>query len=141
MMEIKTNSSEETESAAAQLAEQISAGDVILLRGEMGAGKTIFTKGLCRALGVSDYVTSPTFTVVNEYEGARFPVYHFDMYRIEDEDELIEIGFEEFLQSGGVCVIEWPQNVAGSLPQKRIEVEIKKENELENSRTIIINRV
>ena len=80
-MELKTKSSGETQNAAKEFAARLRAGDVILLRGEMGAGKTVFTKGLCRALGVEDYVTSPTFTVVNEYEGKAFPIYHFDLYR------------------------------------------------------------
>lgn len=126
--------------AGAKLAECIQSGDVILLHGEMGAGKTVFTKGLCRALGVEDYVTSPTFTVVNEYEGTAFPVYHFDLYRIEDEDELLEIGFEEYLQSGGICIIEWPQNGQRYLPEHRYEVELIK-NAGKNDRTIVINRI
>lgn len=136
-MELKTKSSGETQNAAKELAARLRAGDVILLRGEMGAGKTVFTKGLCRALGVEDYVTSPTFTVVNEYEGKAFPIYHFDLYRIEDEDELLEIGFEEYLQSGGVCIIEWPQNGQRYLPEHRYEVELKKEDGA-NDRTIVI---
>ena len=125
-MEFYTRSGEETAQVAADFAKNLTAGAVICLRGEMGAGKTVFTNGLCRALGVCDYVTSPTFTVVNEYDGKDFRIYHFDMYRIEDEDELLEIGFEEYLGLGGVCVIEWPQNVENSLPKKRFEVEITK---------------
>lgn len=125
-MEFQTKSSEETAQVAASFAKNLHAGAVVCLRGEMGAGKTVFTNGLCRALGVDDYVTSPTFTVVNEYDGSDFRIYHFDMYRIEDEDELLEIGFEEYLNAGGVCVIEWPQNVEKSLPNSRFEVEIKK---------------
>lgn len=136
-MELKTKSSGETQNAAKEFAAWLRAGDVILLRGEMGVGKTVFTKGLCRALGVEDYVTSPTFTVVNEYEGKAFPIYHFDLYRIEDEDELLEIGFEEYLQSGGVCIIEWPQNGQRYLPEHRYEVELKKEDGA-NDRTIVI---
>lgn len=138
-MKWKTKSCKETESAAEQFATHLAAGDVVLLRGEMGVGKTVFTQGLCRALGVDDYVTSPTFTVVNEYAGKLFPIYHFDLYRIEEEDELLEIGFEEYLQSGGVCVIEWPQNAENSLPQHRYEVEIKKEDD-PNDRTIVITK-
>lgn len=138
-MKWKTKSCKETESAAEQFATHLAAGDVVLLRGEMGVGKTVFTQGLCRALGVDDYVTSPTFTVVNEYAGKLFPIYHFDLYRIEEEDELLEIGFEEYLQSGGVCVIEWPQNAENSLPQHRYEVEIKKEDD-PSDRTIVITK-
>ncbi len=139
MMEYKSNNSEETVLIAQEFAKTLKAGDVLCLRGEMGAGKTVFTNGLCRALGVTDYVTSPTFTIVNEYDGAAFRVFHFDMYRIEDEDELLEIGFDEYLSSGGVCVIEWPQNVENSLPKKRYEAEILKTGE--NERTIKICEV
>lgn len=138
-MIVQTKNSDETAAAAQQLAAELQAGDVILLRGEMGAGKTVFAGGLCRALGVQEYVTSPTFTVVNEYEGKAFPIFHFDMYRIEDEAELLEIGFDEYLQSGAVCIIEWPQNVESSLPHKRIEVKIEKVGE--NERKITIERV
>lgn len=125
--------------AATEIAKMISPGAVLCLRGEMGAGKTVFTTGLCRALGVQDYVTSPTFTVVNEYDGEDARVYHFDMYRIEDEDELLEIGFEEYLASGGICVIEWPQNVENALPKHRFEVEIAKRSETE--RTITVQKI
>jgi len=112
---------------AESLAKQIAGGTVICLYGEMGAGKTVFTQGLCRGLGVTDYVTSPTFTVVNEYDGKDVRVFHFDMYRIEDESELIELGFDEYLSSGGVAIIEWPQNIAGSLPANTIDITITKE--------------
>ncbi len=136
-MEFRTESFEETARVAFDFAKQLPPGAVVCLRGEMGAGKTVFTGGLCRGLGVCDYVTSPTFTVVNEYDGENIRVYHFDMYRIEDEDELLEIGFEEYLNAGGVCVIEWPQNVERSLPKHRYEVEINKCGE--NTRVITIS--
>lgn len=139
MMIYRSKNSEETALIAQEFAKKLKAGDVLCLRGEMGAGKTVFTNGLCRALGVTDYVTSPTFTIVNEYDGENFRIFHFDMYRIEDEDELLEIGFDEYLSSGGVCVIEWPQNVEGSLPKKRFEIEISKVSE--NERTITFNEV
>lgn len=137
MQKFYSASGSETEKIAAEFAKTLSSGTTVCLFGEMGVGKTVFTNGLCRALGVKDYVTSPTFTVVNEYDGEDFPIYHFDMYRIEDEDELLEIGFDEYLNAGGICIIEWPQNVVNSLPKKRIDVEILRgEGFLE--RTIII---
>lgn len=136
MAEYKSHSAEDTSRIAAEFSKTLSPGDVVCLFGEMGVGKTVFTNGLCRALGACDYATSPTFTVVNEYDGADFPVYHFDMYRIEDEDELIELGFDEYLSSGGICIIEWPENIPNSLPKKRINVKILRDSF--ESRTIII---
>lgn len=136
MAEYKSHSAGDTSRIAAEFSKTLSPGDVVCLFGEMGVGKTVFTNGLCRALGACDYATSPTFTVVNEYDGADFPVYHFDMYRIEDEDELIELGFDEYLGSGGICIIEWPENIPNSLPKKRINVKILRDSF--ESRTIII---
>ncbi len=126
MQEFHSASDSETIKIAAEFAKTLHSGTVVCLFGEMGVGKTVFTNGLCRALGVKEYVTSPTFTVVNEYDGAGFPIYHFDMYRLESEDELLEIGFDEYLNSGGVCIIEWPENVINSLPEKRIDVKISR---------------
>lgn len=137
MQKFYSESDSQTIKIAEGFAQTLSPGTVVCLFGEMGVGKTVFTNGLCRAMGVSDYVSSPTFTVVNEYDGDGFPIYHFDMYRIEDEDELLEIGFEEYLTSGGICIIEWPENVINSLPKKRIDIEILR-GENFSERTIII---
>lgn len=137
MQKFYSESDSQTIKIAERFAQTLSPGTVVCLFGEMGVGKTVFTNGLCRALGVSDYVSSPTFTVVNEYDGDGFPIYHFDMYRIEDEDELLEIGFEEYLTSGGICIIEWPENVINSLPQKRVDIEILRGDNF-SERTIII---
>lgn len=137
MQKFYSSSDSQTREIAAGIAKTLSPGTVLCLFGEMGVGKTVFTNGLCRAMGVKDYVSSPTFTVVNEYDGDGFPIYHFDMYRIEDEDELLEIGFEEYLTSGGICIIEWPENVMNSLPKKRIDVEILRGDDF-SERTIII---
>ena len=136
MAEYKSYSANDTLSVAAEFSKSLTPGAVVCLYGEMGVGKTVFTNGLCRALGACDYATSPTFTVVNEYDGADFPVYHFDMYRIEDEDELIEIGFDEYLSSGGICIIEWPENIPNSLPKNRINVKLMRAGN--DARTIII---
>lgn len=136
MAEYESYSADDTSRIAAEFSKSLSPGTVVCLYGEMGVGKTVFTNGLCRALGACDYATSPTFTVVNEYDGADFPVYHFDMYRIEDEDELYELGFDEYLNAGGICIIEWPENIPNSLPKKRINVKILRDSF--ESRTIII---
>ena len=137
MQKFYSESDSQTIKIAEGFAQTLSPGTVVCLFGEMGVGKTVFTNGICRALGVCEYATSPTFTVVNEYDGDGFPIYHFDMYRIEDEDELLEIGFEEYLTSGGICIIEWPENVINSLPKKRIDIEILR-GENFSERTIII---
>ena len=136
MAEYKSYSADDTLCIAAEFSKSLTPGAVVCLYGEMGVGKTVFTNGLCRALGACDYATSPTFTVVNEYDGADFPVYHFDMYRIEEEDELIEIGFDEYLSSGGICIIEWPENIPNSLPKNRINVKLMRAGN--DARTIII---
>ena len=136
MQKFYSKSDSETKEIAERIAKTLSPGTVVCLFGEMGVGKTVFTNGLCRAMGVMDYVSSPTFTVVNEYDGDGFPIYHFDMYRIEDEDELIEIGFDEYLYSGGICIIEWPENIPNSLPENRINVKLMRAGD--DARTIII---
>ena len=97
----------ETEAFGKELAKNLKAGDVIALTGPLGAGKTTLTKAIAAGLGVSETITSPTFTIVCEYESGRLPLYHFDVYRVSDEDELFEMGFEEYFHKGGVCLIEW----------------------------------
>jgi tRNA threonylcarbamoyladenosine biosynthesis protein TsaE len=91
-------------------------GDVLALRGDLGAGKTHFVKGLAAGLGAPSAVTSPTFTLIHEYLGGRLPLYHFDFYRLEDEDEALKIGLDEYLEGDGVCVIEWAEKFPGLLP-------------------------
>lgn len=118
-----SKSVEDTYKLAETVAKNLTAGEVVLLDGDLGAGKTTFTKGLFKALGVTEMVTSPTFTIMNEYRGDRFKLYHFDMYRIESEEELSELGFEEQLFSDGVSVIEW--NKISDLPEKRLYVSVK----------------
>lgn len=124
---IITKSEKETYDLGFNMAKTQKEGSVICLRGDLGAGKTVFSKGLCEGLGVLECISSPTFTIVNEYEGEKYPVFHFDMYRIEDEDELIEIGYDEYLMRGGVCIIEWPQNIQNSLPKVRTEILIERD--------------
>ena len=110
-----TNSPEETERLGAALAGLLTAGDVIAYRGDLGAGKTAFTRGLARGLGYTEPVTSPTYTIVNEYLGGRLPLFHFDMYRLTDSDDLWDIGWEDYLDRQGVCAVEWSENVADAL--------------------------
>ena len=110
-MEYITRSAAETEQLGARLAEQLSPGDVVALRGGLGAGKTAFTRGLARGLGIEDPVTSPTYTIVNEYPQGRLPLFHFDMYRLRGAEELFDLGWEDYLDRGGVCAVEWSENV------------------------------
>ena len=114
-MEYITNSPAETEAVGAALAAVLQPGAVIAYRGDLGAGKTAFTRGLARGLGVKESVTSPTYTIVNEYLSGRMPLFHFDMYRLGSEDELFDIGWEDYLERGGVCAVEWSENVWGAM--------------------------
>ena len=114
-MEFITNSPQETEALGQRLAQLLQPGSVIAYRGDLGAGKTAFTRGLARGLGVTEQVTSPTYTIVNEYTGGRMPLFHFDMYRLGSSDELFDIGWEDYLERGGVCAVEWSENVWDAL--------------------------
>ena len=110
-MQYITNSPEETEKLGAALAAKLTPGTVIAYRGDLGAGKTAFTRGLARGLGCRETVTSPTYTIVNEYLGGRLPLFHFDMYRLASSDDLWDIGWEDYLDRQGVCAVEWSENV------------------------------
>ena len=124
-MEYITNSPGETEALGAALAAKLGPGTVIAYRGDLGAGKTAFTRGLARGLGCGEMVTSPTYTIVNEYLGGRLPLFHFDMYRLRSADDLWDIGWEDYLERGGVCAVEWSENVAEAM-EKPITVTIEK---------------
>ena len=125
-MEYITNSPEETEAVGETLAGQLMAGSVVAFAGDLGAGKTAFTRGLARGLGVTDRVTSPTFTIVNEYEGGRLPLFHFDLYRLGGEEELFDIGWEDYLCRGGICAVEWSEVAGTALESGCIHVEIRR---------------
>ena len=114
-MEFITHSPAETEAVAAKLAAALRPGMVIAYRGDLGAGKTAFTRGLARGLGCAEPVTSPTYTIVNEYLSGRMPLFHFDMYRLRSAEDLWDIGWEDYLERGGVCAVEWSENVAEAL--------------------------
>ena len=134
-MEFITNSPAQTEEIGIKLAEQLNPGTVIAYRGDLGAGKTAFTRGLARGLGIGDPVTSPTYTIVNEYLGGRIPLFHFDMYRLHNADDLFDIGWDDYLERGGVCAVEWSENVEDAL-ENPITVTIEKLGE--ESRKITI---
>ena len=127
-MEFLTKSPEETEKIGSALGKILKPGTVIAYRGDLGAGKTAFTRGLARGLGSSDMVTSPTYTIVNEYLGGRMPLFHFDMYRLASSDDLWDIGWEDYLDRNGVCAVEWSENVAEAL-EGAISVTIEKTGE------------
>ncbi|MGN1059743.1 MAG: tRNA (adenosine(37)-N6)-threonylcarbamoyltransferase complex ATPase subunit type 1 TsaE [Clostridia bacterium] len=124
-----TRNESETRQVAAALAGQLRPGQVLCLRGELGVGKTVFAQGLCAALGIREPVSSPTFTLVNEYEGTDFSVYHFDLYRIEEPEELYEIGFEEMVSGRAVVLMEWPERAGALLPAGRTEILLEREGE------------
>ena len=114
-MTVITKSPEQTELLGKKLAELLRPGDVIAYYGDLGAGKTAFTRGLAAGLGIREAVTSPTYTIVNEYLSGRMPLFHFDMYRLSSSEELFDIGWEDYLARGGVCAVEWSENVEDAL--------------------------
>ena len=130
-----TNSPTETETVGAALAQRLTPGTVIAYRGDLGAGKTAFTRGLARGLGIQDPVTSPTYTIVNEYLGGRLPLFHFDMYRLHSADDLFDIGWDDYLERGGVCAVEWSENVEDAL-EDPITVTIEKLGEQSRKITV-----
>ena len=134
-MIFETNSPEETERIGQALAQILTPGTVIAFEGDLGAGKTAFTRGLARGLGCGEPVTSPTYTIVNEYLSGKMPLFHFDMYRLTCADDLFDIGWDDYLDRGGICAVEWSENVADAL-EDPILVSIRKTGE--NSRTITI---
>lgn len=136
-MEFYTASEAETERLGKQLGEKLSPGTVIAYEGDLGAGKTAFTRGLARGLGVTERVTSPTYTIVNEYEG-RVPLFHFDMYRLGSSEDLFDIGWEDYLTRGGVIAVEWSSRVADVL-EGALEISIRKDPAAENGRFITIS--
>lgn len=136
-----SNSPEDTTGIAREFVKKLVPGDVICMRGDLGVGKTAFVQGLSKELGIEEYLSSPTFTIVNCYEG-KMPLYHFDVYRIADPDEMYEIGYEELVYGDGISVIEWAENIEEILPETRYEISIKKDYEKgENYREILIERI
>ena len=130
-----SNSPQDTEKIGAALGRALQPGTVIAYRGDLGAGKTAFTRGLAAGLGCRENVTSPTYTIVNEYLSGRMPLFHFDMYRLASADDLWDIGWEDYLERGGVCAVEWSENVAEAM-ENAIFVTISKTGE--DCRTITV---
>ena len=137
MMQITTHSADETQALGQKLASRLASGDVIAYFGDLGAGKTAFTRGLAQGLGITAPVTSPTYTIVNEYLSGRIPLFHFDMYRLSSSDELFDIGWEDYLSRGGVCAVEWSENVEDAL-QDAIRITIEKDADEPDTRHITI---
>lgn len=131
-----SSSAEETKKIAEEFSKTLNSGDCLCMYGDLGAGKTAFVQGLAKGLDVDAYVNSPTFTIVNEYEG-RLILYHFDVYRISDPDEMFDIGFDEYLDSGGITVIEWAELIEEILPKNRYNITITKGNG-DDERKIVI---
>ena len=136
-MEFYSHNEAETEAIGARLAAALSPGAVVAYLGDLGMGKTVFTRGLAAGLGYKGRVTSPTFAIVNEYEGGRLPLFHFDMYRLNSADDLFDIGWEDYLSRGGVCAVEWSENVEDAL-QDAIRVTIEKDADEPDTRHITI---
>ena len=139
-MEFLSHSTAETEAAGEALARRLRPGTVLAYQGGLGMGKTAFTRGLARGLGCEDRVTSPPFTIVNEYEG-RIPLFHFDMYRLPDADALFDIGWEDYLGRGGVCAVEWSERVEDALPEDTVWVRIRRSPENDDWRIISVEGV
>ena len=134
-MQFLTFTPEQTEEVGQKLGAALSGGEIIAYVGDLGAGKTAFTRGLARGLGIQMRVTSPTYTIVNEYLGGRLPLFHFDMYRLESSDDLFDIGWEDYLSRGGVCAVEWSENVSDVM-NDAITVKIEKRSDEERCITI-----
>lgn len=128
-MTIETNSPEETFALGQKLGEQAKAGQIYTLNGDLGVGKTVFTQGIARGLGITEAVSSPTFTIVQVYEEGRLPFYHFDVYRIGDVEEMDEIGYEDYFYGNGVTMIEWANLIEEILPKTYREIRIEKDLE------------
>lgn len=135
MFTIKTKQAEQTEKIGERLADSLKPNDVILLDGDLGAGKTTFTKGLAKGLGIKRYVKSPTFTIIHEYREGRMPLFHMDVYRLEDGGG-DDLGWDEYLYGDGVSVIEWSQFIQDYLPEDYLRITLKRNDESDNQRTL-----
>ena len=140
-MEFLTSSPEQTEAVGEALAAHLHPGDVIAYYGGLGAGKTAFTRGLARGLGVCEPVTSPTYTIVNEYLSGRMPLFHFDMYRLSSSEELFDIGWEDYLARGGVCAVEWSERAEDAFDGSTVRIDFRRGAQHDGWRVITITGV
>ncbi len=140
MRRYETSTSEETKEIGRALAAEAHPGDVVALVGDLGAGKTTMAKGFAEGLGVTEPITSPTFTIVCEYDEGRLPFYHFDVYRLDDPEELFEIGFEEYINGGGVCLIEWADRIKEELPAETTVISIRR-TDVGDGRIVLVGRM
>ncbi len=134
---MKTHSPAETRALGEMLARKLRPGDVLLFWGDLGAGKSEMTRGIARGLGVTETVTSPSFTIMNVYESGRVPLYHFDWYRLQSAEELWEMGMEEYLGGDGVAVVEWPSQCPEAMPETRLDITIKPLTDTEREITLV----
>ncbi len=141
MMQITTHSADETQALGQKLASRLAPGDVIAYFGDLGAGKTAFTRGLAQGLGITDPVTSPTYTIVNEYLSGRIPLFHFDMYRLSSSDELFDIGWEDYLARGGVCAVEWSERAEDAFDGSTVRIDFRRGAQHDGWRVITITGV
>ena len=140
-MDFLSHSEAETESLGRRLAERLSPGAVVAYRGDLGMGKPAFTRGLAQGLGCRARVTSPTFTIVNEYAGGRLPLFHFDLYRLEGAGDLFDIGWDDYLDRGGVCAVEWSERAEEALPPETVRVTLRRCPEEEGWRSVTVEGV
>ena len=136
-MERYSSSVEETEALGRALAQRLAPGAVVAFTGDLGAGKTAFVRGMAQGLGIPQRVTSPTFTIVNEYDGP-IPLFHFDMYRLNSSEDLFDIGWEDYLARGGVCAVEWSEQVADALPEDAVTVTLARHPDHDGWRIITV---
>ena len=132
-----TYSAAETRALGEELSASLKPGDVVVLRGELGAGKSELTRGIAKGLGVTENVTSPSFTILNVYESGRCPLYHFDWYRLESEDELYELGMDEYLGGDGIAVVEWAERCPDAVPDGATEIRIEVEGDQKRAISVI----
>ncbi|MFI3209903.1 MAG: tRNA (adenosine(37)-N6)-threonylcarbamoyltransferase complex ATPase subunit type 1 TsaE [Peptostreptococcaceae bacterium] len=137
MFKIYLENEEKTKEIGYKLGKLLTEKSVITLVGDLGAGKTTLTQNIARALEIDNYITSPTFTIVNEYEG-KYPLYHFDVYRIGSSDEMYDIGYDEYVYGEGICIIEWANLIYDILPSEYLDIKL---NYIENSREMILNPI